>query len=402
MLSAPGVSLPNLELWGQKQTWWLILFQEDMIQKLQLPSLPKIITHRGPWSKSQKLILSFILIGDLVIINIHCVVLVPGILKQLENLRLNNRKTQSFRYAKSSADNVKSAIRQYLYFTNYFRLQQLPASVDTLVCFMEFMARTSGFGHLKHLLSSVKFLHEAMDFTFQEDSFQLDTTMQGLKRRLANVPFQVLPLTPQVLRKIFQKIDLSNAEDRALWASYLAAFYGLLRKSNVVPKPGSFDPRKVLVKRNIKVDLQNNLVYLYIGFSKTNQFGARDVIIPIPGNSDPALDPVRHLHAAMMQNDGGPDSPAFSFAPGKFINYTKFTLRLKELLRMSGLNPDLYSGHSFRRAGATFLHECGGTALMVQSTGGWQSQCFTRYLYLTESERLKAQSLISRGISMGL
>ena len=324
------------------------------------------------------------------------------IVKQLEVLRLDNRKTQSFRYAKSSADNVKSAIRQYLYFTNYFGLHQLPSSVDTLVCFMEFMARTSGFGHLKHLLSSVKFLHEAMDFSFPENSFQLDTTMQGLKRRLANVPFQVLPLTPQVLRKIFQQLDLNKAEDRALWASYLAAFYGLLRKSNVVPKSGSLDPRKVLVKRNIKVDLQNNMVYLYIGFSKNNQFGAKDVIIPIPGNSDPALDPVRHLHAAIQQNIGGPNSPAFSFAPGSFITYSKFTSRLKDLLRKSGLNPDLYSGHSFRRAGATFLYECGGSALMVQSSGGWESQCFTRYLYLTESERLRAQSLISRGISMGL
>ena len=319
----------------------------------------------------------------------------------MQLLRLDNKKTQSYRYAKSSADNVKSAIRQFLYFTNYFGLQQLPVSVDTLVCFMEFMARTSGYGHLKHLYSSVKFLHEAQDEIFPENNFQIDTTMQGLKRRLANVPFQVLPLTPQVLRKMFLHIDLDKPEDVALWASYLAAFYGLLRKSNVVPKSSKFDPRKILVKRNVHVDLQTNMVYLYIGFSKTNQFGASDVILPIPGNSDPALDPVRHIHAAMLQNHGGPNSPAFSYSHEKFITYSNFTLRLKKLLKKSGYNPDLYSGHSFRRAGATFLHECGGTALMVQSSGGWQSQCFTRYLYLTVSERLKAQSLISRGISNG-
>ena len=226
--------------------------------------------------------------------------------------------------------------------------------------------------------------------------------MQGLKRRLANVPFQVLPLVPQVLRKMFQHIDLRKPEDLALWASFLAAFYGLLRKSNVVPKSSNFDPRKVLVKRNIRVDLENNMVYLYIGFSKTNQFGTSDVVIPIPGNPDPALDPVRHLHAALNQNQEGPDSPAFSFGPKKFISYSSFTLRLKLLLRKSGYNPDLYSGHSFRRAGATFLHECGGSALMVQWSGGWLSQCFTRYLYLTESERLKAQNLISRGITNSL
>ena len=321
------------------------------------------------------------------------------ILKQLEQLRLDNKKTQSFRYAKNSAANVVSAIRQYLYFTNYFKLQQLPASVDTMVCFMEFMARSSGFGHLKHLYSSVKFLHEALDFKFPENNFQLDTTMQGLKRRLANVPFQVLPLNPQVMRKMFLHINQNSPEDQALWGSYLAAFYGLLRKSNAVPESNQFDPRKVLVKRNIRVDLHNNMVYLYVGFGKTNQFGGRDTIIPIPGNSDPALDPVRHLHAVLSHNDSGPDSPAFSYGPGQFITYSKFTIKLKELLKKAGYNPDLYSGHSFRRGGATFLHSCGGTALMVQSSGDWSSQCFTRYLYLSESERLKAQSLISLAIS---
>ena len=324
------------------------------------------------------------------------------ILGQLEKLRIQNRKTQTFKYTKNSAANVVSAIRQFLYFTNYFRLQQLPASPDTLICFLEFMARTSGYNHLKHLYSSVKYLHEALDYDFPENNFQIDTTLQGLKRRLANVPFQVLPLNPQVLRRMYQHIDTSNPEDQALWSSYLCAFYGLLRKSNVVPESRKFDPRKVLVRRNIHVDLTNNMVYLYIGFGKTNQFGGRDTIIPIPGNADPALDPVRHLQRLLSSTDSGPNSPAFSWGPSNFITYSKFTARLKDLLRKSGLNPDLYSGHSFRRGGATYLHACGGDALMVQSSGDWSSQCFTRYLYLSESERLKAQSLISHGISNSL
>ena len=92
---------------------------------------------------------------------------------------------------------------------------------------------------------------------------------------------------------MFSQINLGNPEDRALWASYLVAFYGFLRKSNVVPESTKFDVRKTLVRRNIQVDLANNMVYLYIGFGKTNQFGGRDTIIPFPGNSDPALDPVR-------------------------------------------------------------------------------------------------------------
>ena len=318
---------------------------------------------------------------------------------QLENLRLQNLVTQGFKYTKESAANMVSAIRQYFFFTLHFKLQSLPTCVDTLVCYMEFMARTSGHPHLKHLLSAVKFLNEALDFPFPVNSFQLDMTMQGLKRRLAKVPFQVLPLSPAILKKMFLHLNMNNIQDRALWCSYLLSFYGLLRKSSAVPKNSSFSVNKVLVRRNVAVDLENNIVYLYLGHSKTNNFCTRDVIIPVPGNEDPAMDPVRHLHALFSTVRTGPNTPAFTYAPGKFVSYASFTTRLKTLLKKAGYDAKLYSGHSFRRGAATFLHQCGGSALMIQASGDWSSQCFTRYLYMTEAERLHSQSLMSRAIS---
>ena len=167
----------------------------------------------------------------------------------MRELRLQNRHTQGFKYTKASAANVVSGVRQFLYFTLYYSLTPFPTTVDTLVCFMEFMARSSGHPHLKHLLASVKFVHEAMDLSFPVNSFQLDLTMQGLKRRLARVPFQVLPMTPSILKKMFVHLNMSNVKDRALWCSFLISFYGLLRKSNAVPKSATFDVKKVLVRQ---------------------------------------------------------------------------------------------------------------------------------------------------------
>ena len=100
---------------------------------------------------------------------------------QLEELRLQNHTTQGFKYTKESAANVLSAIRQYLYFTLHFNLRPFPTTVDTLVCYMEFMARTAGHPHLKHLLSSVKYVHQALELQYPVNSFQVDTTMLGLK-----------------------------------------------------------------------------------------------------------------------------------------------------------------------------------------------------------------------------
>ena len=316
-------------------------------------------------------------------------------------LRQENRITQGFKYTKESAANVMSAVRQWLFFCVYFLLPVLPASVDSIICFLEFMSRSSGYGHLKHLLSSLKFLHLALGHKFPDDNFMIDMTLQGLKRKLACVPFQVLPITPKVLRRMYSHLNMNKIEDLALWCAFLVSFYGLLRKSNAVPKTAKFDPSKVLTRRNIVVDQATNMVFVYVGFSKTNQFGARDLVIPIPGNTDDALDPVRHLSALFSRVDVPPEAPAFSYGRSSFITYSSFTTILKKLLTKSDYNAKLYSGHSFRRGGATYLHACGGSALMVQASGDWSSQCFTRYLYLSLEERLKSQNLISQGISSG-
>ena len=320
---------------------------------------------------------------------------ITGLLELLQQ----NRVTQSFKYTKQSAANVISAIRQYLYFVNYFLLPTLPATRETVICFLEFMSLTSTYGHLKHLLSAVKFLHLAYNVYFPSDDFQVDMTMQGLKRRLAHVPFQVLPITPRILRAIYSHLNMRNDEDLALWCSYLIAFYGLLRKKNVVPDKTEFSTNKVLTRDNFSIDVSSNTIYMYIGFSKTNQFGSRDLVLPIPGNTDSALDPVRHLLELFRRVKVPASAPAFSYGSNKYINYVKFTGKLKALLTKAGFPASQFSGHSFRRGGASFLHTCGASALMVQAAGDWSSSCFTRYIFLSLSDRLSSQLLMSNAIS---
>ena len=277
-------------------------------------------------------------------------------------------------------------------------LPVFPATVDSLVCFLELMSRSSGFQHIKHLLHSVKFLHQALDVPFPEDSFQLDTTIRGLKRRLAKVPFQVLPITPKVLRDMYKHLDMSKKCDLALWCSFLISFYALLRKKNVVP--GSVhDSFKVISRRHISVNLAKNVVYLYVGFSKTNQFGAKDLVIPIPGNSDPALDPVRHLNALFNSVNVSEDSPAFSFGPNSHIKYDAFTKKLKTLLTkrlatLLGLTVDTALGVGGQHS--SMLVEVLHSWCKQQEAGS--SNCFTRYLFLTTEQRWRSQLLIANGI----
>jgi hypothetical protein len=113
---------------------------------------------------------------------------------QLEQLRQQNMQTQGYRFAKSTRTNVLSQIRQWLYFALYFQVTILPASALNLCLFMELMGNTSGYRHCKNVLSGVKFLHGATGNDFPESDFLLETTLQGLKRKLAGTPKQVLPI----------------------------------------------------------------------------------------------------------------------------------------------------------------------------------------------------------------
>jgi hypothetical protein len=52
------------------------------------------------------------------------------------------------------------------------------------------------------------------------------------------------PITPELLCKILASLDMSVSLDAIMWAVCLTMFYGLLRKSNVLPD--TLDPRKHL------------------------------------------------------------------------------------------------------------------------------------------------------------
>ena len=57
-----------------------------------------------------------------------------------------------------------------------------------------------------------------------------------------------------------------------------------------------------------------------------------------------------------------------------------FITHLRLCLRKLGLNPSCYSGHSFRRGGASFALQCGIPAEWIRLQGDWSSDAYQRYL----------------------
>ena len=289
-----------------------------------------------------------------------------------------------------------------MFFTVFFGLSCLPAATDDLILFTELMAITCGYDHIKAVIGSIGFLHKLFDLPFNREAFKLRLTLQSLKRKLARAPLQALPITISHLKEMYRYIDVNNPEDLAIWCSILVGFFGLLRKKNLVPEDSQdLDPTKILTVGNFVVDKENGIALVYIPFSKTNQFGQRNLVIPLVENGCRALDPIFHLDLLFSRTQAPPSFPAFSYKKSgriRSVNYKSFTTKLKNLLSKAGFSPERFSGHSLRRGGATFLHACGGSIHQIQSSGDWQSDTWTKYIYISLEQRFLSQKLMSSSI----
>lgn len=78
-----------------------------------------------------------------------------------------------------------------------------------------------------------------------------------------------------------------------------------------------------------------------------------------------------------------PNCPAFMYileSKTHILSYATFLQMLKSCLSQIGLDPSKYSGHSFRRGGASFALECGLPPDLIKSQGDWKSDAYQSYL----------------------
>ena len=95
------------------------------------------------------------------------------------------------------------------------------------------------------------------------------------------MPNQKQPITPAMLLQIHGKLNLAGSTEASFWATCLVAFYGMFRKSHLLPMtPNLFDSRKQLTKADFKIFSWGTLVT--VRWSKTIQFHERLVEIPLP------------------------------------------------------------------------------------------------------------------------
>lgn len=305
-------------------------------------------------------------------------------------LRRDLRDTKRSSYAPGTCKNLRSSWRSYSLFCIYFQLVPLPASVDTLCLFAQFLSRSMTIGTLENNVSAVKKLHQRAGYCVSNfESLTFTDTIRGLRKLIGKPPSRKLPITPEILLKLHTIFQLHKPKHSALWAAFLIAFFTFSRKSNIVPPSiTDFDPTKHLCRRDIKIKADHLVVSF--NWSKTNQFRNRIVSIPVAEIPGSVLCPVTAYKNLVKMVLANGCAPAFthSDSPLHFFHFDKFSLSIKDAISQIGLDSSRFSGHSFRRGGATFAFSSNVPSELIKLHGDWRSSAYLSYLEFDLNARL--------------
>ena len=109
-------------------------------------------------------------------------------------------------------------------------------------------------------------------------NYTLQSLLAGIKRDKGVSVKRKLAITPGVLLQIKATLYLASPTDAVFWAAALIAFFGLLRKSLLLPN--TRDPAKLPTLRDLAAHPQG--FTFKITYSKTIQYGERALELPLP------------------------------------------------------------------------------------------------------------------------
>lgn len=196
-----------------------------------------------------------------------------------------------------------------------------------------------------------------------------------------------LPVTVQILAQIDHLFDTTKEMDLCMRAAMWLGTCGLLRAGEFVTKPTTRHTLKLQhltfhdANRSTLDPLHlNGQVPAYMSVrieqSKTDPFrhGA-DVIISNPLAIKYMLAYLQHRQQPLQR------SPLFVGNSGQALSASALVKHLQSLIERANIpNAHLFLGHSFRKGGATSLHEAGHPDSLIKIMGRWASFAFATYI----------------------
>ncbi|KAK3276122.1 hypothetical protein CYMTET_15788 [Cymbomonas tetramitiformis] len=200
-------------------------------------------------------------------------------------------------------------------------------------------------------------------------------------------------------------VDPNSFLEIVVFAAMLTAFFFFFRKDNVsVEKADAWNPRGHLVRADMSfpvLEEGSRQVDIRVRHSKTIQAGERYHTVravEVPGSP---ICVVRALWRIGQLPNLGPDGPLFCTedAKGRLkpLTHSVFVAVFRKLAARAGLDPAAYTGHSFRRGGATAAFRLQVQDALIQAHGDWASECYKLYCDMDAAQQLILPSAMASG-----
>ena len=300
-------------------------------------------------------------------------------------------------FAKGSYSNLRTQVRCYFSFCVYFGRNPLPADSNTIYAYVQFLSRSMVPPTVRNYLSGVKLLHIFHNLSFpHSDDYLLQLELRGIARQNPHVPVRAIPVTPSILLAFVRNMTPEDPLHSCVWACSLFLFFTMSRLGSILPGSSTTPMRTILTRDRVNFSTQGILITLL--HTKTIQCGRRRLHIPLIKNNT-ALCPVLAFEQVLALSDPDPSGPAFTFPRnGKraWLTSSIFISTFRSVLKAGGVaHASEFTGHSFRRGGATWAFQAGIPGELIQICGDWASDAYKLYLEFTMEDKLDlAASLV--------
>jgi len=319
----------------------------------------------------------------------------------LERLDKDSRRSMRAAFRPGTEANLRTQLRSYLLFCNYFKLTPFPASPYVLRCFIQLLSRTfKSHQSIRNYVSGIKTFHSLLGHkTCAFTSIDVLLTMRGIAKLSTHHPRQKLPVTPDMLLNMHKHLDLDDSLDTTVYAAILIMFFAFLRRSNITPRSTtSFDVHRNLTRRDIVANPAG--LGVIIRWSKTIQCHERVLTIPLTAIPSSPLCPIAAYSKMVQLIPAAPQDPAFVVphrdSKLRPLTQAQLATRFKELISSIGLDHKLYSLHSLRRGGATFARLAGVPTDLIKIHGDWKSNAYQLYIKVPFTQRLSLTQDMAR------
>ena len=285
--------------------------------------------------------------------------------------------------APSTRHNKETHLNRYLDFCALIKMKPFPISKFKICKYAMHLANTvKTIQAIKAYCSTVCDENEIRGFRPVHRGLKYYRMLAGIRRNKHHQVKRAQPMTPQLLERILQVVNLKNQKEFVIWSSMLTGYFVVLRKSNFVPMKRFHDTVHNICRRDVKYT--SGVMVIFVRWSKMNQYGEKTRMVPIVGDNHKKICPVRWLLWMMDVIPAGPCHNLFSYRNVNNeivpITYRDLMVHMRKWLNLIGENAKDFSSHSLRRGATTQAYKANLDETAIQRLGDWSSTCFRSYI----------------------